>query len=772
MAESSGCYLTVAFNASYDRKVNARSLQMIRKTLCLSLFVLLSFSLVQAQDATAIALKYLRQEKNDAIRANAVNYLPSCNESECRKVLIDSFQDPYWLVRYRAINIVTPTTELISLYISALNDPDDMVWNAAIQTLIKIGEPAIDAIKKAVSDKNPFVRQGAIIVLAQFSRNPDELGNQCITTRRIIKREYRDIFLRALSDKNVNIRRAATESSSCFDAPELLDSLLKNIKDQDSGVRSSALEALKKYSGPKVTSAALSASADPAVMASADFRICKILSKADPIILAGCLREQILSGQDHVLEIDRIPNNELDESIINELKKHPTDLVAYTEKIPIDNIRIINLLFELAEACVDKEFIVRVAEVLRWNYPASAIPMYFNALKNSRHPDIRRMVAETLRFQLLNHHENKEIWKYLSRFIDERDPMVRFYVVSAGAIERDERTIPILKELAYDPDQTIRSQAISDLGLFLPGSFEFLSTMILRDLQRLTPEDVGDICASLCFFTRSGKSVDAIPVLLFAMKSGNPEVVLQVLNVLHRLDPKLAHVKLEELFKLNDRRIKNDAIDIVRYWGLESMEILLGILANEEETLEIREKALVNFSFFPDKSENTAEIADALYAILKKESTAEILKQGIIQILYNISPLRILYYSSPEMKQKMMNDPDVCRDVVALYGYNYKADEQPRFIPEFERDETPRNCRVEIAKSLQKTTDPVTIEKLLQLTTDKDPALRAAIAATLGEISSSVTLSALEKLLQDPDPDVREKAKAAIANIQNHLQQN
>jgi HEAT repeat protein len=143
------------------------------------------------------------------------------------------------------------------------------------------------------------------------------------------------------------------------------------------------------------------------------------------------------------------------------------------------------------------------------------------------------------------------------------------------------------------------------------------------------------------------------------------------------------------------------------------------------------------------------EIHTKLYSIMKRRGTDQEIKKGISEVLRD---------DAPYLLHIMAKDPDICGVALGENSMN-------ELLPDLVSAQTPRVCRIAIAKNLGKTTDPYTIEELQKVAADKDPAIRAAIAGALGEISSTVALPCLKQLHKDADSNVRDKAKAAIASI-------
>jgi HEAT repeat protein len=325
------------------------------------------------KDRTAIARKYLTQEKNDAIRASAIEYLKDCKKPECKELLFAALHDDSGGIRCLAMNSIEPSADRIGLFLELLKDPDDRVWLGAVHGLIKIGAPALEALKKAASDKDPFVREGAIVALGKIGGsagwNPsrDIWFHPPCDKKEAINKESGDILLRALHDEDVNVRRDATETCACFDIPEAIDSLLKNAEDPELNIRVSAFRSLNGYSDSRIIASAFRALSDPQLrirQATAYLlrsqwsqwtparteKLCALLNNRNPQI--RCFALNLAAG---------LPNEQLNPRLLNELRAHVADFSACAETpATIRSSKIANILFDIANSSNDKAFVLKI----------------------------------------------------------------------------------------------------------------------------------------------------------------------------------------------------------------------------------------------------------------------------------------------------------------------------------------------------------------------------------------------------------------------------
>ncbi|WP_377477339.1 MAG: HEAT repeat domain-containing protein [Microcoleus anatoxicus] len=153
-----------------------------------------------------------------------------------------SFTSPLLLIRNAtAENLSTSKAnpkEIASL-IEKLKSNDEREIDAAIEKLVKIGEPAIPALIEALRDKNLVVRQSAAQVLQRF-------GTSAIPA-----------LVKASKDSDVRVRRRAaallnnmTYGSSLVssEAKNVMPQLISLLKDSDPDVRSSVAPFLGRIS--------------------------------------------------------------------------------------------------------------------------------------------------------------------------------------------------------------------------------------------------------------------------------------------------------------------------------------------------------------------------------------------------------------------------------------------------------------------------------------------------------------------------------------------
>lgn len=119
--------------------------------------------------------------------------------------------------------------------IHALEDPDQGIRTAAIDALVAIGPPALDALVGALGHPSPDVRVFASWALIR------------ITDRRVVP-----ALIKALGDPQREVRLNATIALRGYCDPAAVGGLVNRLEDSDDAVAENARLALEKIGGPAV----------------------------------------------------------------------------------------------------------------------------------------------------------------------------------------------------------------------------------------------------------------------------------------------------------------------------------------------------------------------------------------------------------------------------------------------------------------------------------------------------------------------------------------
>ena len=145
--------------------------------------------------------------------------------------------------------------------IQALEDDDDGVQEESMKALIKIGVPSIDALAKVLNDRNNQVRKHAVQALGEIKdaravesliqvltdSDVDVLGDAVSALEKIGIASVKPL-IRALKDKDSQIRKLAVEALGEIRDTRAVEPLIQVLSDNDSIVRGEAADALSKIS--------------------------------------------------------------------------------------------------------------------------------------------------------------------------------------------------------------------------------------------------------------------------------------------------------------------------------------------------------------------------------------------------------------------------------------------------------------------------------------------------------------------------------------------
>ncbi|MEG4839795.1 HEAT repeat domain-containing protein [Microcoleus sp. B9-D4] len=177
-----------------------------------------------------------------------------------------SFTSPLLLIRSAGAESVSAqkaSSKEISSLIQKLKSNDEREIDAAIEKLIKIGEPAIPALTEALQDKNSLVGRSAAEVLAKIGppaipalakglKNSDPfvriISASALERIRAEAKTAVPLLVPALKDSEARVRSSAASALGSLgaEAKTAVPQLIPLLKDSDANVRFTATSALGK----------------------------------------------------------------------------------------------------------------------------------------------------------------------------------------------------------------------------------------------------------------------------------------------------------------------------------------------------------------------------------------------------------------------------------------------------------------------------------------------------------------------------------------------
>ena len=139
------------------------------------------------------------------------------------------------------------TQNTIEKLIAQLGDGRNSIRESAVNALVKIGQPAVQPLIKAMEIQNNYIRPSAADALGQIG-DPQAVGP----------------LIKALEDKQSHIKNAVIRSLVKIGQPAI-QSLIEALGDENVSVRISAVDALGQIGGPQAVEALIKALGDEAI---------------------------------------------------------------------------------------------------------------------------------------------------------------------------------------------------------------------------------------------------------------------------------------------------------------------------------------------------------------------------------------------------------------------------------------------------------------------------------------------------------------------------
>ncbi len=360
----------------------------------------------------------------------------------------------------------------IPFLVSGLNDYNLPFRNNLEQILIKIGNPACDAMVKKLSSQETRERESAILVLGGI-KNPDSLG----------------VLVTMLKDPMISIRRAAAKSVAKYGdkaIPLLADEIKKSA--DDTVVLKQAALSLGLIDSDKTTSMLADMLAGNNVLvreAAAKAMGYYPRARAVPI-LKKALRDsdwRIRKAAAESLKKQRwTPDNASDnaffmaadqnwgglikqgESSLNALKLTLNDPAGWVRRSAIETISAIKVPNDkmLMEIVDDKSPKIRTAATLalgRAYSPKAETKLI--AMLNDSDRQVKLAAINSL-----GRIKSKKAVPALIKMLKSKDRNIRIEAVAALSMSSDKSVVPELAKIAEKDYWEIRKKAISGLGRF------------------------------------------------------------------------------------------------------------------------------------------------------------------------------------------------------------------------------------------------------------------------------------------------------------------
>lgn len=210
---------------------------------------------------TVRALVAALRDSKPEVRLKVVAMLGKSDDARAVKWLIHALQDQDDLVRQAAIESLVKIGQLaVEPLAAVLQGRNKSARQAAAEALVKIGQPAIKVLVSSLQHWDRRVRQTAAEALDELGWQPDseDLEAAC----RVAKAEWDNCIemgdpavkslIAVLGDIDSSVRLAAVKTLDKIGPQRAVEPLVAGLKDKDSRVRQAVCEALVKAGEPAI----------------------------------------------------------------------------------------------------------------------------------------------------------------------------------------------------------------------------------------------------------------------------------------------------------------------------------------------------------------------------------------------------------------------------------------------------------------------------------------------------------------------------------------
>ena len=209
-------------------------------------------------------------------------------------IQVDLLQDTDWVVRQEAVITLGEMGDerCIEPLVRCLRDGDWQVREAAVEAVAMIGSPAVDMLLRYVRDWDS--RKYAIKTLGKINDERvleplmsmlknDEFKDDATRALSELGQPAVEKLIEALSDKDEFVRKQSILALGEIKDPKAVDPLIENLKDEDWWIRLTSAAALEKIGDPRGRDAVKPLLKDPDVVV--QMRIERMLSswKKQPV---------------------------------------------------------------------------------------------------------------------------------------------------------------------------------------------------------------------------------------------------------------------------------------------------------------------------------------------------------------------------------------------------------------------------------------------------------------------------------------------------------
>ena len=339
-----------------------------------------------------------------------------------------------------------PVEKKTAFYIEDLANLNGEIQLAAVEGLVRIGQPAVASLLKALSAPYGDVRRAATEALVK-------IGQPAVA-----------LLLKVLTDPNSNIRRVAAEVLGNIGDQKATDLLLKALEDIDKGVGRAAAAALVKIGKPAVPR--LVELSRDAVIGPQVTQILGQIGSNEGKKDGGEVSVTVQDFEDFANNKDKLKDRFIDKNFKQDSTIKLFDFGIKSALRTFKDAKTTDT--SLIKSGSDRLYADKVIEFLRQEKNKEGVTDDREKRDGGQDQKLSIEVAEALRHVRELAQSRRPIdFEQLQKYFNDRstDPLVRIEIAKNAIVFSNELAVPLLMQASIDQDDSVRQMAVRYLGL-------------------------------------------------------------------------------------------------------------------------------------------------------------------------------------------------------------------------------------------------------------------------------------------------------------------
>ena len=517
-------------------------------------FAAVSLGKIADREAISPLIAVLSNDSEETVRSNAAFAFELLTGEEAVAPLINSLNDKYGMVRYRAIDALKAQGFLaVSALTKAMADPREPVQQGAAQALVGLrNASAVESLKETLGSSEKAIRDNAVRALIA-------IGAPAV-----------GLLVPALQDDNTFRRDSAVRILGEIGDPRALPPLLNALKHSEPEMRRDTVLAIGQIGSPQAVEPLINALRDESLPVCEE--AIRALAKLGKVAVAP-LMSALQEHEDHNIRDNVIKS-------LGAIGVEGIDVLASTLHASDADLRetALRALFDVGDlgqkaiatalAARDSQQREDVADLLVQSQDERSIVPLMLVL-NSQDPDIHKN-AERALIALDTH----AVDPLIDALTNRRNRRVQYRVGEILGKIRNHRVVDPLLGAFLDGDHELSQVAAS--GLVKLGALAHSD--LLRTLQGVAPEKLSSLAATIA----SLDNPEALSVLISAVDCPDESVRETITIVIEAMKTRRTQVLVEAL-QNESRFIRyHVALLLGRTGSVEAVNPLLMLLKDPE----------------------------------------------------------------------------------------------------------------------------------------------------------------------------------------------